>query len=414
MARLYYGWRIVGVSLAMLALLVGSTFSAFGLFVLPVSDEFNLSRADANTALIILNLGGAAAAPFVGRMLDRFPIRPMIIVCTLLFGASMVTLGLSKSLWLSALILAVPLAIALLGAGTATATVLVARWFTIQRNRAMTIAVTGMSFGGVLITPLVGLLIESFGWRHALVFMACVVTAGIFALLPLVREKPGPDDVEGGAENAAAGAAQKRPQEAPMKSVAILATPQFWFISLSSALTLAIAKSITVTIVPLGQEQGLTATLAASLISVVTGAAIIGKLLVIWAGERFDKVGALAGAFFLVGVVNVVLIFSQGMAAFITCCFFLGLALGGIMPVFYALLASRFGAASFGAASGLATPLITILSAVGLRYAGEVFDRTGGYDMLFTTFAAAQFLAMALMLCARWPLRRAHAPEGAV
>ena len=42
----YYGWYIVLVTAIMLMLVLGSSFSIFGLLVTPVSKEFGLSRAD--------------------------------------------------------------------------------------------------------------------------------------------------------------------------------------------------------------------------------------------------------------------------------------------------------------------------------------------------------------------------------
>lgn len=72
MRRIYYGWFIVAASMLIYMLIIGSTFSVFGLFVQPVSEEFGLSRADMNTGLILLNLGNAALAPFIGQILGEF------------------------------------------------------------------------------------------------------------------------------------------------------------------------------------------------------------------------------------------------------------------------------------------------------------------------------------------------------
>src|SRR5579872_1352125 len=107
----------------------GFTFGAFGVFVLPVSRELTLSRADINTALIFKNLGNAVWAPVIGRLLDRARARPVMVVCSLVFTASFVTLALSHSLWLSAFMMGVGIPIAYLGAGSLSNTLLIARWF---------------------------------------------------------------------------------------------------------------------------------------------------------------------------------------------------------------------------------------------------------------------------------------------
>ena len=59
----------------------------------PASEDLGLSRANANTGLILINLGMAALSPIVGRMLDVYPIRRIMFAGALLFGASFVILG---------------------------------------------------------------------------------------------------------------------------------------------------------------------------------------------------------------------------------------------------------------------------------------------------------------------------------
>ncbi len=51
---MYYGWRDYFFTAVIFGLAVGSTYSAFGLSVLPVAADLNLSRAEVKTALILL------------------------------------------------------------------------------------------------------------------------------------------------------------------------------------------------------------------------------------------------------------------------------------------------------------------------------------------------------------------------
>src|SRR5688572_27889692 len=105
------------MALTINAVLIGSTFASFGVFVLPVSAELMLSRADMNSALILKNLGNAIFAPIIGRLLDRVRTRLVMIVCAIIFTLSFITLGLSRSLWLSAIVMGVGIPIAYMGAG---------------------------------------------------------------------------------------------------------------------------------------------------------------------------------------------------------------------------------------------------------------------------------------------------------
>ena len=378
--RIYYGWYIVAISVVSFTLLLGSTYHAFGVFVLPVSQDLGLSRAEINTALILLSLGNAIWAPIVGQMLDRLPIRPIMLGCALMMGVSLVALGLSHSAWLSAIVLGAPLAFAMQGAGILTANALVVRWFSVHRGRAMAIALTGMSLGGIVLPPLIAALIGQFGWRRTLVGVGCAVALTLVALVPIARPRPGPDDVESEATRAddtdapVGDAAANAP---PLKATSLLRMWPFWTIAVSAALTLGAVQALMITLVPLAQEAGIGTTQAAGLISVLATAGFIGNLLLAWIADRVDRMMLLGSLFIAVALVNGLFFFSHDYPLLVTCAALVGLAGGLVSPAFHTLIADRFGPASFGTAYGLMTPILAITAALCARYAGEVFDRTG-------------------------------------
>jgi MFS family permease len=398
--RLYYGWWIVLIAAANLTLIVGATFNIFGLFVRPVSEEFGLSRANMNTAIILVNFGSAIAAPFVGRLFDRIPIKRILVASAIAFGGGFVVLGLSHSLLLDAVVLFVPLAIAVVGAGTGANPALVARWFTVHRGRAMAIAAIGVSLGGLALGPPVTYLIANIGWRQALIGLGCGITLIILLLSIFIRGEPGPNDIESataGANAAAHGALGAR----PLKAATILQMPQFWLIAGSVAIFLSTAQAFSVSMIPLAQGFNFSKTEVASLLPVLAIGGICGKLVVAAIGDRVDRVLLSTIVIVALALANVASLFSQTYPSLIACCALLGLTMGCITPLFYALLADRFGQASFGTVNGLGFPLTTILSSVLVRFAGEVFDRTGQYDWMFITFVGLLAVAALMMFCNR-------------
>jgi len=76
----------------------------------------------------------------------------------------------------------------------------------------------------------------------------------------------------------------------------------------------------------------------------------------------------------------------------------LGISSSAAAPIFYALLADRFGMASFGTVRGLMAFLLAAASAAAVRLAGEVYDRLGSYDAAFYAFIVLGMGAVALML----------------
>lgn len=404
--KIYSGWFIVAASVLIYMLVVGGVIQAYGMFVLPVSQAFHLTRAETNTGAIVLNIGMAIAGPIVGRIVDHYPIRRVMTASALTLGVSLVTLGLSSNLLLSCAVIATGLAGAVVGCGTMTMPVLVARWFAHQRGRAMAISTLGFSAGAVVTIPLISLLLETFGWRHCLMLMGAGWTTVILLLAAVVRDAPGPGEVEPGSTNLAGGARQGASIAAkPLGLGGLLRSPQFWTIALAAALAFAMLSTTIVSFIPFAQGQGLSVSQAASVMSVYGIAALTGSLLFAWLGDRFARLTVFVLLMAMLGLATGGLAFAHTYPTILAFTAMVGVSGGGFTPAYLALLADRFGVASFGLASGAAGFISTFVSAIGIRFGGEVFDRTGSYRMMFLSFlviaGCASVLAMATRIVSR-------------
>ncbi len=399
--RFYYGWVIVAITMVIFMLLVGCTSNAFGLFVLPVSKDLGLSRADVNTGFILTVLGGAAAAPFLGRLIDTYPVRRIMLVCAVLFAGGMITVGLSENVWLSAAMLAIPVAVGMGGVGTIGSMAIVARWFKVQRGRAMAISMMGMSLGTIALTPLVGLAIASLGWRYTLVGLGVSMGTVFLIAIALLRESPGPHDVE--PQSMKAGVSPMQPDVAvelgkPMSTLQILRLPTFLIPAIAAALSLSAAQAIAISLVPMAQEAGFDVTQAATLMSMLGAASIAGKFLLVWVGDRVSRSFSLAVMSAATAAVSGMLVFADTYPLLLLSSALLGLAVGSISPAIMALLADAVGAASFGSANGIAMLMTAFAGAVAMRGAGELYDRTGGYNTTFEVLVVVSLLSLVLLL----------------
>jgi MFS family permease len=192
----------------------------------------------------------------------------------------------------------------------------------------------------------------------------------------------------------------------------LLRLPQFWTIAVSAALAFALLTADIVTLVPFAQGEGLPATQAASVLSVYGIAALVGAMVFAWLGDRLDRVLVFAALSLGIGVASGLLLFGHSYVTIIACTVMLGIAGGATAPAYLALLADGFGAASFGSASGMASFLSTFVSAIAIRFGGEVFDRTGSYRIMFITFLATGVAAAVLILATK-PLSRRYATGAA-
>ena len=155
-------------------------------------------------------VGMALFAPLLGRALDRFSGRLVVMTGAVLFSAGWVGIASSTNVTaalLFAFFLLSPGAAAL---GPIAASTLVSRWFTQRRGLALGISSVAMSTGGVVIVPLLAYLIEGGGWRNAMTLygLAGLGVILLLAMLVLPKERPPRSIMRGDAGSGAAGDAR--------------------------------------------------------------------------------------------------------------------------------------------------------------------------------------------------------------
>ena len=80
-----------------------------------------------------------------------------------------------------------------------------------------------------------------------------------------------------------------------------------------------------------------------------------------------------------------------------------GLGMGGIVPLWGALIGAAFGRFAFGRVMGLMSPCMLPIQMLGVPFAGYVFDRTGSYEPAFRIFIALYGVAIGVLVFLRLP-----------
>lgn len=416
--RFYYGWVVVILGGIIMMLAMGTTVAVYGLYVIPVAEDLGLSRADVNTGFALNNLGGMLLAPLIGRAADTFPTRRVMAFGVLCYVTAFVGLGLSQNLWLSGALLAFALPFVLGGISSFGAMTIVARWFEAQRARAMAFAMMGMSMGTIVMAPVVGWLIADFGWRNALIMQGVVVGGVFIVALLLLRERPGPDDVEPLPKGVdpqdrakAIGAASEA--KGPLSTRQLLAIPAFRILALALAFGMGTTQAVTISLVPMAQEAGISVAASAGLLSAMGISGLAGRFVVVWIGDRIDKpLFASIGLLILALLVALLPFAAHGVLLIVLACL-IGLTGGCLLPIFMAVLADVVGASTFASANGLASLGMATVGALTIRLTGDLYDLSGTYHVLFATLAAAYLTASILMMVVARMTRGPSAPRPA-
>jgi MFS family permease len=174
-SRIYYGWIVVAACFLVIAPVMPLMLPAFGIFQVPILDEFHWDRGDFAIALSIHLVFSGLAAPVAGGLIDRFGPRRVMPIGALMTALALILMSRGGALWHfyvafglmaaagSSLLQIVPL------------TTLVSNWFARHRGTAIGIVSAGTGAGQLALLPLVKLLIDQIGWRHTYLFFGLVI-----------------------------------------------------------------------------------------------------------------------------------------------------------------------------------------------------------------------------------------------
>ena len=146
-----------------------------------VREEYALSNGGWGLIYMIGTLASALTLPHLGPLVDRLPVRRLVIFVAVMLAAAAAAMALSRHVVL--LVVAVYL-LRLFGQGmmTHTAYTATARWFSAQRGRALSIVILGHNAGDAVFTNLFVIVALAIGWRNAWL----VAAAALLLALPLL------------------------------------------------------------------------------------------------------------------------------------------------------------------------------------------------------------------------------------
>jgi MFS family permease len=355
----------------------------FSVFLKPLSAEFGWSRQSISAAFGIAAISVAICSPFLGRLLDSYGPRRVILPCMTIFGLGIGSLSLlTPSL---THFYAVFLVLGIIGNGTTQMgySRAVSRWFTDRRGQALAIVVAGVGLGSIILPILAQRIIDGYGWRAAYLVMGLLILVlGVPPTALFVRERPGSWDQTG---VVASGSSVSEG----------LRSRAFWLlVAMLFLSSIAINGAIT-HLSAILTDRGISSGEAARTLSVLGGMSLVGRLIT---GHFLDRYFGPRISFLLLAgaAAGIGLLSSTTSPVFAVA--LIGLGLGGEADITPYLLTRYFGLNSFSTLYGFTWTAYAIAGAAGPVLMGGVFDATGSYSSLLFVLAAQTMLAAALCL----------------
>jgi MFS family permease len=180
------GWWVVAGCFTVLTVSSGLGFYGLAVYLNAFSKERDWPLSTISLATTVFFVVGGVVGVWVARWIARFDVRLVIVGGGLVGGAALALLGQVEQQWQLFVVYAV-FAAGWAAAGLVPATTVVTRWFHTKRSIALSVASTGLSVGGIVITPFAKQLLDSQGlaagtpWLGAL-FVVGIVPVGWFVV----------------------------------------------------------------------------------------------------------------------------------------------------------------------------------------------------------------------------------------
>ncbi len=399
-ARVYHGWWIVVVGTITFFLGAGIVWSTFGVFFVPLIEEFGWSRLQLSLATSIAAMAGIAG-PLVGILVDKYGPRRVMVVGTLATGISFALLGQANSLYHFYGLYLVA-SIGLMGIVDIPIVVAVTDWFGKRRGLAMGIVMSGFGLGGLVMTPLSAFLISNFSWRSGYYMLGLGM---IVVLLPLiistVRLRPGekgllPDD--GAARTGTTYVEAGRSAQEGVTLSKAMKLGNFWLVAAGLSLFMLGLGSVFTHAMPFFQDIGLSPETAATVMAVVGGISIASGLLAGYLADRFSPKHIIILSMLLGAVAIAILCRTDSLILALVFAVPFGLAVGAPFTLLPLIMAKYFGQASMGAIYGTLWGVTSLAFAAGPSLTGYIFDVSGSYTIAFIIFIATS-VAAAILMC---------------
>lgn len=406
--EIFYGWWIGLAGTLILTISSGLGFYGHGVLLDPLCHAHGWSKGSVSSAVTLYFLTGGIAGMIVGRQIDRFGPRRLLVMGALAVGLAFVLLSRVTALWhLYAIYML--MAVGWSATSLIPVSALLVNWFVLKRGRVMSLVMCGLSIGGVIMVPLATVLIARWGLNLALPVLGAIFCAGIIppALL-VIKQRPSdvgqfPDGLPPERTTAGKMAALRRDyQMIAWTRTQAMHTVSFWAIVTAFFLAMICQVAYLVHQISfLSKSLGLAG--AATAVSLTAAASIAGRLILGIFIDPMDKRYVSMGLFLLQGMAVLGLAYSSRTVVLYLGTFIFGLTMGGIIMSQSLIIAECFGMISFGTVSGLVGMFVAVGSALGPSIAGMIYDATQSYHFAFTLFAGISLLASTAILFAKPP-----------
>jgi|MGYP001456082262 MFS family permease len=358
---------------------------SFGVFQIPIENEFQWLRVEFSLAIAIQNLGWGIGAPIFGALGEKFGDRKMILT-----GAFCYVTGLVLSTFaqnpLTHQFLELIIGFGIAGTGLGMILAVVGRASS-EKNRSMALGIVTAagSFGQMFGAPIAQALLNFYSWQQVFIIFALTIVL-IMLVVPFLKDTPiaTKKDVEVSLTKVLSNAFKD-----PTFSMIFfgffacgyqLAFLTAHFPAMVTEMCSAITPSSALHLIGVST----TSSLGALAIGLIAFSNIFGTIYAGWLGQKFPKKYLLAGVYSLRALIGLIFILLPiTPTTVILFSLFMGSLWLATVPLTSGLIAHVYGLRYMGTLYGLVFFSHQIGSFLGVWMGGRLYDATGDYTLVW-------------------------------
>jgi MFS family permease len=385
----YRGWRVVFACFVMAMLCWGFGFYGHGFYLAELQHRNAWPASLIASASTLYYLFSAFLVVFINDAIRRFSARVCVLVGALALAGSAATLPFITEPWqLFAAYLVMAFAWATMSLGAINN--ILGLWFERKRGLAISLALNGASFGGVIIVPGLVFVTGAAGFTTAMLIGAAVVLALMVPIALRILGNASPQHSAGDDRDPSA-------RKTPWTRGSALRSLAFW--SASAPFALAITSQAGFLVHQIAFLEPTIGRYSAGIaVAITTSMAIVGRLTLGSFAERLNQRHAAALSLAAQAAALAVMTQTGDATVLLAACAVYGFSVGNVITFPSLIIQREFETAAFGMLIGLSTGLSQFTYAFGPGLLGLARDATGDYGAALSLCIALNLIAAAIVL----------------
>lgn len=370
------GWRVVIAGSALLTLQNGLIISAFGAYLVAITEDTGWAAGAIAVGYAIVQLSNGLLAPVTGWCCDRWGTRAVASVGTVTAAAGLALASRTGggTEFVGAVVV---IALGCSGAGMTPLTIAVVQGVGTRRTLALGLLTSGIAVGGLLV-PSVVLMLGTVGWRGTF-----LVVAGTTLVLGLLTASALPTR---------RARAPDRPAEVRDRGGhdlrGALRSSAFWLLVAGHGSALVAVGAVNLHLVPLLTSHAFALDVAGAAMAAMSISQLVGQIVTGVIGDRLDKRRLAVGCMIAHTAALVAFATAWGLAVLTAAAVVHGLAWGLRGPLMNSLRADYFGVDSFATIVGWSMGFVSLGMMTGPVLVSGLAAGPGGYRAGFIAVAA--------------------------